>query len=135
MDGYTSGTIIMPTVWFSSFGSGDANNCRIAGPTVVLADASFMVAKTIAGNYPIDVYVCSTSAADTVTILINDVIVANSIAPTVNNPTASEPSTPAWSSASYPMHAGTNKVTVRAKPTGRVGTWGYNKIVSPDTPV
>jgi hypothetical protein len=135
MDGWNSGTIIMPTVWFSSYGSGDANNCRIAGPTVVLGDAAIQVTKTIAGNYPLAVYACSTSSSDTITILVNGVAVATSIPLTLNNPTASEPSTPVWSSAAYPMNAGTNVVIPRIQSTGRVGTIGYNKIISPDTPV
>ena len=135
MDGWNSGTIIIPTVWFSSYGSGDANNCRIAGPTVVLADCGIQVTKTVSGNYPLSVYACSTSASDTVTILVNGVAVATSVPLAVNNPTASEPSTPAWSSASFPMNAGTNVVIVRIQSTGRAGTIGYNKIISPDTPV
>lgn len=134
-DGQTSGTILIPNVWSQSTGSLPANNCVLAGTSFVWGPCGVQVMKTVAGNYPISVYASSASSSDWVSIWINGVQVANQIPLTLQNPQAAEPSTPVWSSASYPMNAGRNVVLIQIQPTGRAGVSGYNKVISPDTPV
>jgi hypothetical protein len=135
VDGYTSGTISLPLVWSSNFGSGDANGCRIVPNTAVLTDLVVRSVKTVAGNYPINIRVCSSVPTDWITILINGVEVAHQIALTSQNPQGAAPATDVWASGSYPHVAGENKITLRVQPTGRAGLVGFNQIVSPDTPV
>jgi hypothetical protein len=136
IDGWTSGAINVFDAISAYYGtSTKTNGCLIAGPTAAIVPYAIQVSKSIAGNYPISVYDCSTSSLDWVTIEINGVVVANQIPLTVQNPTIAAPATPVWSSAAYPMNAGRNVVKVTIKPTGRVGTVGLYQVVSPDTPV
>lgn len=134
VDTLTSGTISIPAVWSISTGSGNANGCIVAGTTVVLPDLGVRVVKSVAGNYPISVWLCSSNATDWVTILINGVEVAHQTPLTAQNPQSGPPGSAVWSSASYPFNAGANVVKVIMKPT-RAGIVGYMQIISPNTPV
>ena len=135
IDGWTSGTINIYDAYTAYYGtSSKTNGCLIAGTTYAIVPCGIQVMKTVAGNYPLSVYVCSTSASDWVTIEVNGVVVANQIPLTVQNPTVAAPSTPVWSSSAYPMNAGRNVVKITVKPTGRAGTVGFYQVVSPDTP-
>ena len=136
VDGMTSGTINIATVYSAYYGSSSpVNGCFIINLGYAVIDVGLQVNKTVAGNYPIGVYACSSNASDWVTILVNGVEVAHQTPLTLQNPTVAAPTTPVWSSAAYPMNAGRNVVTLRVKPTSRSGVVGLLQIVSPDTPV
>lgn len=136
VDGLTSGTISLPAVWSSSFGSGDVNGCRIVPATAVLVDVVIRIVKTVAGNYPLSVRLCSSAGAtDTATLLLNGTALVTNGGLTNQNPQAGPPLTDFYSNAAYPFNAGENLLTLRTQPTGRAGILGFNQVFSPDTPV